>query len=227
MEKEINIIEMINVIFHRKWIVLTSLVLAAVLTFLYSSFLIEPMYTSTGTLYVRNVQEKRGSNVDIAEITASQILVNTYIEILKSDTFTNIVANDVNLGYTSNEIKSMMSLAALNETEILQISVRNTDPYHAALILDSILNNSDMEIQRIVQAGSATVLDPAKVPLHPSSPNVMKNTVLGAFLGAVMSILIIIAIHLLDVTVRDENDLTERYGFPVLGVIPTIKPEGE
>lgn len=225
MEKEINILDMLNVVLYRKWIVIICIILSAILAFSASVFLIDPTYTSVGTLYVRNVEEQRGSNVDIATITASQIMVNTCIEIMKSETFADIVAREVNLGYTAKEIKLMTQMAALNETEILQIAVNNNDPEHAALILNSILNNADGAIKEIMQAGSATVLDAAKVPVAPTSPNVIKNTIIGAMLGAVLSVLIIMAIHMFDTTVRDEEDIAERYDFPVLGVIPTIKSE--
>ncbi|MBQ6998200.1 MAG: hypothetical protein IJN62_00225 [Clostridia bacterium] len=226
MEREINISEVIDLVLRRLWIIVTCVTVTTIISFCYSSYLVEPVYTSTGTLYVRNVEEVKDDRVDVSEINASQRLVNTYIEILRSDTFTKIIANDVNLGYTSRQIKGMLSMKSLNGTEILQIDVNSTNPDHAAVIVNSILKNADEEIIRIVKAGSVEIIDNGDIPTEPTSPNIALNTVSGAVIGGIISVLIIILIHIMDVSVRGEEDMADRYEIPVLGVIPTIKNEG-
>ncbi len=226
MEREINISEVLDLVLRRLWIIVVCVAISTVIAFCYSTFLVEPTYTSTGTLYVRNVEEVKDDRVDLNEINTSQRLVNTYIEILRSDTFTGIISKDVNLGYNASQIKSMLSMRSLNGTEILQISVNSTVPDHAAIIVNSILKNADDEIIRIVKAGSVEIIDTGKIPLQPASPNIPLNTISGAFIGAIISVLIIVLIHIMDVSVRGEEDMAERYEIPVLGVIPTIKNEG-
>ncbi len=226
LEREINISEVIDLVLRRLWIIVACVTITTIISFCYSSYLVEPIYTSTGTLYVRNVEEVKDDRVDVSEINASQRLVNTYIEILRSDTFTKIIADDVNLGYTSRQIKAMLSMNSLNGTEILKIDVNSTNPDHSAVIVNSILKNADEEIIRIVKAGSVEIIDNGDIPTEPTSPNVALNTVAGAVIGGIISVLIIILIHLMDVSVRGEEDMADRYEIPVLGVIPTIKNEG-
>lgn len=227
MEKEINISELADLVLRRLWIIIACVTLTAVIAFCYSSYFVKPTYTSTGTLYVRNTEKVVSDRVDNSEVITSRNLVNTYIEILKSDTFTTLVANDVNLGYSAGAIKGMLNMKSLNNTEILQISVQCYNPEHAAIIVNSVLNNADGEILRIVKGGSAEIIDKGRIPTVPTSPNVAVNTVSGALIGAVLSMLIIIVIHLMDVSVHGEEDISERYEIPVLGVIPTIKNEGK
>lgn len=226
LEREINISEVIDLVLRRLWIIVACITVTTVISFCYSTYFIAPTYTSTGSLYVRNVQEKIDDTVDVGEINASKSLVSTYIEILRSETFTKKIADDVGLGYSAGQIKGMLAMNALNSTEILQIKVSNTNPSHAAIIVNSVLKNADEEILRIVEAGSVKIIDTGKIPTSPTSPNVALNTMSGAIMGAILSILIIIAIHLMDVSVRGEEDVVEKYEIPVLGVIPTIKNEG-
>lgn len=225
MEKEIKISDVVGLILSKKWIILSCVLLCAIGTYVYSAFFVDPVYTSTGKLYVSNVQDKRNNNVELSEMTTSARLVNTYVEILKSEYFTNKIAEEVNLGYSGQEIKKMLSMASINNTEILQININCEDPNHAAAILNTILYSADEELIRVVKAGSVSIIDNGKVPIEPSAPNVMSNTVLGAILGAFLSAVIIIAILLLDVTVRSEDELSDKYGYPILGVIPPIKAE--
>lgn len=224
MEREIKFSEIIDLLWRRKWLIVAFVAVASIIAYCYSAYFVTPKYTATGTLYVRNVEEKVTTDVALGEINASRILVNTYIEILKSDTFTGIVVDDINLEYTAAEIKDMLKITSLNNTEILQVKVENDSPRHAAIILNSILNNADAAI-RIVKAGSATVIDAATVPKEPSSPNIPRNTLIGAAIGALLSILIIILLLVFDVTVRGEAEIADRYEIPVLGVIPTIFSE--
>lgn len=226
MEREINISEVIDLVLRRLWIIVACVTVTTVISFCYSSYFVQPTYTSTGTLYVRNAQEKRDDAVDVGEINASKSLVGTYIEILRSDTFTKIIADDVNLGYTAGQIKGMLTMNALNNTEILQIKVNGANPVHTTIIVNSILKNADEELIRVVEAGSVKIIDMGKIPTSPTSPNIALNTMTGAIMGAIISMLIIVAIHIMDVSVRGEEDVVEKYEIPVLGVIPTIKNEG-
>ena len=130
MGREINLSEVFDLVIRRLWIIIVCVTITTVASYSYSAFFVNPEYMSKGTLYVRNVEEVQDNRVDVNEINASKTLVNTYIEILRSDRFTTIIAEDVDLGYTSTEIRNMLSMTALNNTEILQMArqvIRNFD----------------------------------------------------------------------------------------------------
>lgn len=200
-------------------------------SFSYSAFYKDKMYTSTGTLYVSNVQNKDDDVVDVGELNASTRLVSTYMEILRSNTFIEKIANEIRdkygYEYKVGQIKNMIAMSAVNNTEILQIKITCKNPEHAANVLNTILDNADDEILRIIEGGSVKPIDYGRVPSSHSSPNITLNTFTGAAVGLIISLLIIVAIHLMDVSVRGEEDMVDRYEIPVLGVIPTIKNEGK
>lgn len=202
-----------------------------IVSYAYSAFYMDKMYTSTGTLYVSNVQNKDDDVVDVGELNASTRLVSTYMEILRSNTFVEKVADEIEksygIKYKVGQIKNMIAMSSLNNTEILQIKITSKNPEHSAIILNTILDYADDEILRIIEGGSVKPIDYGKVPSSHSSPNTMLNTITGAVVGLIISLLIIVAIHLMDVSVRGEEDMVDRYEIPVLGVIPTIKNEGK
>lgn len=222
MKDEIAIIDILLLMKRHWWIILLSMLCVGLLSFVYSIYLVTPEYTSSGTLYVSNTQEKKNDAVDMNEINASQKLVNTYIEILRSNTYMAKISDNVGLGYSANQIKSMLSMNALNQTEILQIKVTNKNPDHAATILNEILANADNEIIRIAKAGSVEVIDEAFVPTTPSSPNIPKNTMVGLLLGAVLAMAVLFVIYMMDSTIHGETSLTDKYEIPVLGAIPAL-----
>lgn len=231
LEREINFSELFDLILRRIWIIAVCVFITTTLSFSYSAFYKDKMYTSTGTLYVSNVQNKDDDVVDVGELNASTRLVSTYMEILRSNTFVGKISENIkvnnNLNYSIGQIKNMIAMSALNNTEILQIKITCKDPEHAAVILNTILDNADDEILRIIEGGSVKPIDYGRVPTSHSSPNITLNTITGAVVGLIISLLIIVAIHLMDVSVRGEEDMVDRYEIPVLGVIPTIKNEGK
>lgn len=64
------------------------------------------------------------------------------------------------------------------------------------------------------------VLDPAFVPLEPSSPKKLLNLVVGAFLGMLTALGLVLLREYLDDTLKTPDDIQDEGKLPLLGVIP-------
>jgi capsular polysaccharide biosynthesis protein len=76
------------------------------------------------------------------------------------------------------------------------------------------------QIKQIMDVSAVQTVYEAEVPLEPSSPNVMHNTILAAALGLVAVIGTYAAIYMLDEAIHTEEDVTRYLGLGTLGVIP-------
>jgi len=226
--KSLKIEEIIGIILKKWWVIVISFLLCGVLSYTYTTLFISPVYISRGSLYINNKSNiTQNPNIYINNITANDLtvalkLVDTYSVILKSNRFMEIVSEKVNLPYTFNQIKDMVSFKGVNETEVLSLSVEADNPDHANKIAQAILENSKSEITRVVEAGSVKIIDDASMPVSPSSPNKKGNTLIGMILGLVISVGILLLIKILDISVKDEEDLQVHYNIPVVGSIPTL-----
>ena len=63
-------------------------------------------------------------------------------------------------------------------------------------------------------------LTKASVPLDPSSPRILLNTLLACFAGSLAAVLVALGFELMDRRVRDHTDIVAALGLPVLGVLP-------
>lgn len=220
MEIEYSLSDIISILLKRLWIIVLCVAVGTAGTFLISQFLIEKQYTASVQMYVSPNKENPSAIGSISELNYAQAVVDTYIEILKTTSFLDSVAKSVKLGLNGEELKKRIQITAVNNTEIFEIKVEYPDPENALLIANTISELAPRKIIEIKDADAVRVVDPARLPGAPSSPNVLLNTVIGALLSMVVSVLAVFLLEMLDRRVKDEDDLTRNYQIPILGTIP-------
>ena len=94
------------------------------------------------------------------------------------------------------------------------------DPKEAKQIADILRKAVSVQITEIMSADSVNTVEEGNLPTSPSSPNVKKNMMLGALLGLVISMGLIVLISILDDTVKTPDDVEKYLGLNVLTSIP-------
>ncbi|MBR2977901.1 MAG: hypothetical protein IKC50_06510 [Oscillospiraceae bacterium] len=230
-EQEINIRKLINTaVRNMHWIILTALV-CGIVVWLYSSFMMTPMYTSTATLYTHNaavnLPDSNRQTVNYTELYAAEALSGPYIAILTSDSLLNKTIRSLHLeDVSAASLRKSLSIAT-DDKLVVTVSLSRTDPKEAQAILDRLLHFYPDEISRVVHSGGSEVIDGASLPKHPSSPNVVRNTVIGTFVGLLLALAYCILYSLVNDVVTDEETLANDFEIPVLGAIPQIELQGK
>jgi capsular polysaccharide biosynthesis protein len=220
---ELDLKKLIEILLRRWWMILSALVLGAFSAYLFTSLFVDPVYSARATLYVYNSENRQtSSTITSSDISVSKTLVDTYIVILKSDAVLKDVAKQTGLSYTAGDIREMISASSVNNTEVFQITVENTNPSHAQIIANTLVKVAPQQIIRVVHGGSVEVIDSATLPAAPSSPNIPLNTAVGGLLGLIISVFGSLLYEMLDTRIKTESDLTEIFSIPVIGVIPSI-----
>ena len=220
---EIDLFALLGELARKWWLILLVTVLAAALMFGYTRFLVTPMYTSTVSFYVNNGQMTEDNKISNQDIIASQSLVETYIVILKYGATLDEVIYDANLDCTASELSRMISCAAINDTEVFQVSVTDPDPETATRIARSIARILPSKVSDVIEGSTVRIVREANVPTRPSSPNLKKNLVLAAAAGLLLSCAYVALRYLLDDRIRDAAQyVKEHYDYPILAAIPDL-----
>jgi polysaccharide biosynthesis transport protein len=74
-----------------------------------------------------------------------------------------------------------------------------------------------------VMTNNISVVDEAKTPGFPISPNLSKNLGMGLIAGLLLGALLIFVKEQLDDSIKHANEVEEKLGVPVLGVIPRVR----
>lgn len=227
---EIDLWKLMGMYLSRWKMIAVATVIAAVAAFAYTALMVTPLYRTGVMIYVNNIESSQQIEyISAANLATSQQLVNTYKNIISSDTVLEEVAANLKMGYGAREIRAMMTTAQVDETEIFQVFITHPDPAVAAEIANTIAEVAPGRIAEFVEGSSTKIIDYAKVPESRYSPSYRKNVLVGAMLGLVAVLGYLTLGYLLDVRIRDDEDITEYFDQPLLGQIPAFnqaKQEG-
>jgi len=222
---EIDIKEIFAALLRKIWMVILAAVIGVVLFYGYTAYFVTPMYRASVSIYVNNTNAQSQSGITSSDLATSQKLVNTYVNILKSDRVLDKVIKAADLDLSASEVRKMLEASAMNGTEMFQVDVSNPDPEVAAEIANAITTVAPAEIAEIVVGSSTKIVDHAKIPEKPYAPNRMRNAVIGGVVGVLLAAVVTVLQVMLDVRIKDEHDLRSISQAPVLGVIPNFDME--
>lgn len=228
MDRQINLMDVLKLFLKRWWIIVIAMVICAVISGIYTTTFVTPMYTSYGTLYTENSSDIMNQNitgVDYNTVMVRKELAGTYAEVLSSNTFMEKVAKQSDLGYSAADISSMVSMSVKDETEIVIVAVTSLNPTHSHIIAQKALDIAPQFISEIIEGGSVKLLDQPVYSEIPSSPNVMRNIEIGAILGILLSMALVLVVEIIDNKVKDADTLATMFKYPILGEIPTMQHE--
>lgn len=217
-ENEIDLLELFYVVLHKWKMIVLSLLLTGACGCLISVFLITPQYESTSVLYVLS---KSTSITSLADIQMGSSLTNDYVEVVTSRPIIEQVIQ--NLGLTDETYESLKDKVSIDNpanTRLLKITVRDPQADVAKAIADELANVSKSFISIKMDQAAPTVTQYGYADGEPVTPNTVKNTVLGALIGAVLAIGVVIVSYLLNDTIMTTDDIEKKLGMTVLASIP-------
>lgn len=217
-ENEIDLLELFYVVLHKWKMIVLSLLLTGACGCLISVFLITPQYESTSVLYVLS---KSTSITSLADIQMGSSLTNDYVEVVTSRPIIEQVIQNLGLtDETYESLKDKVSIDNPENTRLLKITVRDPQADVAKAIADELANVSKSFISIKMDQAAPTVTQYGYADGEPVTPNTVKNTVLGALIGAVLAIGVVIVSYLLNDTIMTTDDIEKKLGMTVLASIP-------
>jgi capsular polysaccharide biosynthesis protein len=207
---------------HLALIIIIPIIFAAVGAAV-SIFFIDRLYESSTTLIVmQDIDAKK--EISKTDVDLSKSLIYTYAEMAKSNTVLENTAKALNIDKLN---KKDITVSPVKDTQILKVTVQNTNPDLAKNIADTLVKQFTSEIQRITKTNNVSVVDYARLPVEPIRPNIMMNTVISGILGAMLIILSIFLREYLDNTVKAEKDIENLVGISVIGSVPNFNQGGK
>ena len=225
MEETVDLREYFGIVKKRFWIVALITIIAVVVSGVISFFMLNPVYEAKSTLIVNADKQAETQIVTGDQITVTQKLAVTYGEIIKSRIVLDDVIKNLKLENTYESLSGQITVSPVNDTQIISISVQDTNPQKARDIANEIPKVFKKEAKRITKANDIQVIDKAILPQNPIKPNKMMNMAIAAVLGAMIGLFVVFLIEYLDNKLKTPQDIEKHLGLSVLGVVPNEKLE--
>lgn len=219
-EMEIDLLELFHAMLQKAWLIVLLLVLGAGIALGATKLLITPLYTASSQIYILT---KTTSVTSLADIQMGAQLTSDFAVLAKSRPVVENVIDDLNLDYTYGELVQQITTENPSGTRILKITISNEDPELAKELANAFADETAERVAYVMTTDKPKVVEEAVTPKAPSSPNVIKNTMLGGMLGAVLAMGIIVLLYLMNDTIQTEEDVRKYLNLHTLAAVPMEK----
>lgn len=218
--EEINIKDFFNYLKKYILIICGVVVIFVIGVFTYDKSIKKPLYTTYTTIILTKSNEAQTSTtITQNDILLNQKLVETYTKIIKSKLVLDQVISETGITYTAEELGQNVAVEAYENTEMLKISVTDSDPELSASIANSIAQVFSGEVAKIYQMNNISVIDIAQVPEEVSNDTLTRDFFIALFISIFGSIGVIFIIYYFDDSIKLTDDLEEEIGMPVIAKV--------
>lgn len=215
----------------RQRLALVVVIVLAALTAGYFSTSRVAEYSATSTLFV-GVPIYSAAGTFSADLQSGQeLLATTFATMVPTPNVVQAAIESTRVPRSVGQVIGATKASVVTGTNLLHVSVTDTDPVVAQALANGISNAFVSQIAKIDPVTPningtgptqppASVSQPAPLPLAPVSTGLSRNLSLAGAFGLVVAIGLVLLLDYLDISVRAPEDLEQKLGLPVLGIIP-------
>lgn len=219
-EIEIDLMELLHLLMQKLWILILCFVLGAGIALGYTKLLVTPQYSATSMLFILT---KTTSVTSLADIQMGAQLTVDFETLAKTRPVVEDVIEKLDLDMTYDEVVKIVTTENPASTRLLKLTVTHPDPEMAKEISNALADATADQVANVMNTDKPNVAERAVTPVSPSSPSVVKNTAIGALLGLLLAMAVIVIRFLLNDTVQTEEDVRKHLNLHTLAAIPMEK----
>lgn len=178
--EELDLKEVLLMLWNKKLEILLIILIFLVVGIIYSYFYITPQYKASTNLVLVQSSASSSKNSDSAitttDITMNSKLIFTYSELIKRNVVLGQVSSNLNLSEEEiNKLKDEITVKSVQDTEIIEITVKDVDPNFAAKVANEIAKVFSKKIVEIYNISNVYILDKAEPESEPCNINHIKD----------------------------------------------------
>lgn len=225
--EEIDLKELFEFIKKKIGLLITITVVICLLGCIYGLFIQKPMYKSYTTIILGGNETTASQTITQSDITLNKNLVDTYAEIVKSRRVLEQVIAELDLEETYEELSNKISVSSVNNTEIIKITVEDSNPIEAKNVANVTANFFSKEVVKLYNMNNVNVLDEANEANEPYNINIPKQVIIYFFIGIIIALSILFIIFYFDRTIKSVEQVEQKIKLPILGGVEEYKKGGK
>jgi capsular polysaccharide biosynthesis protein len=206
--KEINLKEYVDIIKKRLWVIIVLTIITTSAGYFYSKSNTPLIQYQTSTRVI---------------LEAEPNAINTLMVMIKDPLILDKVIQQLGISKSSGALANQINVGSVNDSQIIKITVIDTDPKMAVDIANTTIQVFKSEITGILGLFlNVKVISEAQdaSPIEQGG----SNLVLIAFaMGIILGIGFVFLLDSLDNRIRSEQEIEKHLGAPVLGYVSKMK----
>lgn len=225
--EDIDIKRILEIIFSKKIFIILILLLSITLGYVYSYYYKKPEYKSSVTILLVADENRVDKEVTQTDLNINSSLISTYSSIAKSTNVVQKTINNLGIDINASKLQKNIEATQIDKTQFLKITVRNANPETAKNIANELAKVFTEQIKEIYNLENISIVDKAETENVPFNINHTKDMVIFACVGILLSAILVVAIYILDDTIKDEKQIERNLKMQTLGRLPLDKEKNE
>lgn len=225
--EEIDLKELFDFIKGKIGLLVIITVSICLLGCIYGLFIQKPMYKSYTTVILAGNESSSNNSITQGDITLNKNLVDTYAEIVKSRRVLDQVIGDLSLNTTFDVLSNQITVSAVNNTEIIKITVNDRDAKKARNVANVTAKYFTKEVIDLYNMNNVNILDEAIEADTPYNINILKQVTIYFILGLVFSCGVLFIIYYFDRTIKSVEQIEQKVKLPILGSVQLLSKGGK
>ena len=213
----IDIMELLNLLWRKAWLLALCFVSAAALVGVYTKCFVTPLYSATSMIYV---VPKTTDPTSTEDLQLGTQLASDYQMLGKSRLVVEGVIEKLGLTIPYDKLSDSVEITNPTDTHFLRISISNPDPALAAAISNAMAEELSIRVAEVMVTEKPTLAEVAVPGEKPDSPDLFKNMMIGGLIGFFVSAAILLLRYFMDDTIKTSEDIERYLSINILAVIP-------
>lgn len=219
--EELDLLDLFYMVRKRLWLIILLGVLFCTGAYFYSLYMVTPVYSTHAKLMLGKPDDYGATEaITSSEIAMNQKLITTYAALAETDKILTKVQEALPFNASLGYLRGTIDISLYNNTEIIKVNVRGTSPDAITEVANTFSIVFAEQVAEIMRIDNVQVLDLAKVPYFPISPNKTMNVIVAGGISVVISLILIFLLEMIDKTMKIPDDIHKHLGLAVLGTIP-------
>lgn len=177
-------------------------------------------YQASALFYLDTKSGTDGAQADLGEqLEFYTNITNLSSVMLRSSQVLDAVSDNLGLDMDGAQLANFVSVESVGSSSFMRLVVRDSDPEMAERICNEILAVAPDASANMTNLGTLQAVSTAEIT-EAGKPSLTKAGMVGALLGFVLGVLVLVGIELFDHMIRDAGDVEYYLGAKTLGVLP-------
>lgn len=221
-ESNIKFSDLVYLFMSRLWVLILVAVIVSGSIFTYKYVTYEPLYKSTGSIYIlRQGEDSSGADYN-QNFSLALSVVSDCTKLLTSRTVLNEVIEKNALPYAYNELSNMITITNPSNTRYLEISVLSESPEQSKIIVDSICEIGKGQIVSVMGFNQVNIVDEGTLPTDPANTKYSYAFILGGLAAFILTYIVFMLFFIFDDRISDPDALEKYLDVSVFALIPNM-----